>query len=295
MLCINQTITHLNRNVETALGVSTDSYSQQTSTSTIGGMVQGKADVPQLSTQQLDIMLTSHRSIAPGLCLRSPNLHRAISRTDISYADDTDGLVSVDTTEHTSATAVVELLRQNAQSWSALADICGGLIALHKCNWHLMAWEMTSGHLSLLCDPHTPLIMRDCHGTPSTIQFLPPHLPNVGLGFRLCLTGDQRPHFTFLYDSIAKLCCSISNAHLTEHEMTLVLRQRLIPKLSYALHGSTFSESHCNRLSTLLRSLLPCLRLNRHFPSAVLYGPIDYGGMEFPETYTLQDQVQFDY
>ena len=45
----------------------------------------------------------------------------------------------------------------------------------------------------------------------------------------------------------------------------------------------------------LWTSFLPGLRLNRNFPSAVLYGPVDYGGLEFPELYTLQDQVQFDY
>jgi hypothetical protein len=37
------------------------------------------------------------------------------------------------------------------------------------------------------------------------------------------------------------------------------------------------------------------MRFNRNFPSAVLYGPMEYGGMEFPETGTLQDQVQLDY
>ena len=40
---------------------------------------------------------------------------------------------------------------------------------------------------------------------------------------------------------------------------------------------------------------LPLLRLNRRFPSAVLYGPKQYGGLEFPEMRTLQDQLQLDY
>ena len=37
------------------------------------------------------------------------------------------------------------------------------------------------------------------------------------------------------------------------------------------------------------------IRLNQNFPSAVLYGPLDYGGLEFVEAYTLQDQVQLEY
>ena len=37
------------------------------------------------------------------------------------------------------------------------------------------------------------------------------------------------------------------------------------------------------------------MRLNWHYPNALLYGPLEYGGMEMMETYTLQDQVQLSY
>ena len=37
------------------------------------------------------------------------------------------------------------------------------------------------------------------------------------------------------------------------------------------------------------------MRFNRHLPAAVLYGPASMGGMEFPETYTMQDQAQIPY
>lgn len=296
MNCLNRTISKLSRNVETALGISDTTYSQATSLSRLGGMVQGKADVPQFSTQQMDVMLKAHQRLAPGLQIVSPSLRRSIQRTSLSYADDTDGLISEDTSPTTSISAVVEQLRQNAQGWSDLADICGGLIALHKCNWHLMAWEISSGHLTLAQTSPTPLLMADCHGSVSTIQFLSPNQPNIGLGFHLCPNGDQTPHFNSLLDSVRRICCSAASAHLDEHETRILLRQRLIPKITYALHGSSFSEKQCNMVNSVIRmSFLPGLRLNRHFPSAILYGPLDFGGMEFPEIYTLQDQVQLDY
>ena len=296
MECIGKTIHLLERNVETALGVSQAYYSQATSTSRIGGMVQGKADVPQLSTQQMDIMLKTHRQLAPGLLLRSPTLQRSINRSSISYADDTDGQVSADTTDSLCITDVVENLRRNAQTWSTIADICGGLIALHKCNWHLLTWEMKSGHLSLRRSTNESLVMTDCHGSPSAIPFLHPDQPNVGLGFHICPSGSQLPQYSHTYAGVLKLCHSVASAHLAESEMHLLLRQRLLPKLSYALHGSSFTAVQCSRLNSILRStFLPGMRLNRHFPAAVLYGPMDYGGLVFPEVSTLQDQVQLDY
>ena len=136
----------------------------------------------------------------------------------------------------------------------------------------------------------------DCHGSPSAIPFLCPDQPNVGLGFYLCSSGNQLPQYTHTYAGILQLCLSVASAHLTEAEMRLLLRQRLLPKLSYALHGSSFTDKQCLRLNTVIRNtFLPGLRLNRHFPAAVLYGPLDYGGMEFPEVSTLQDQVQINY
>jgi hypothetical protein len=37
------------------------------------------------------------------------------------------------------------------------------------------------------------------------------------------------------------------------------------------------------------------MRFNRHLPGAVLYGPMSMGGMEFPETHTLQNQTQIPF
>ncbi len=57
MMSIGATIAVLKRNIETFMGLLEGSYQQVEGERRIGGMVQGKADVPQLSTQQCDIML----------------------------------------------------------------------------------------------------------------------------------------------------------------------------------------------------------------------------------------------
>ena len=37
------------------------------------------------------------------------------------------------------------------------------------------------------------------------------------------------------------------------------------------------------------------MRMNRNMPNAVVFGPLEYGGMEYPEAYCLQDQTQLPY
>ena len=90
MLSIGKTICHLQRNVETLLGVSDKSYRQLENAPEIGGMVQGKADVPQLSTQQSDAMLKAHKKLTMGLYLPNPPDTRAILHHSIGFADNTD-------------------------------------------------------------------------------------------------------------------------------------------------------------------------------------------------------------
>ncbi len=296
MFCINRTIDRLRRRVETRLGVSASSYGNTPDCTPLGGMVQGKADVPQWSTQQSDALLKAHCSLATGLNIKSPSLCRQISHHSISYADDTDGQTSCPPATMSPVRTVVSTLQHSAQVWNKLVQICGGLIALHKYNWTLIAWEYLRGKHSLLTSTSERLVMEDSHGTLSVIDFLPPDQPNVGLGYRICPNGSQTPHFSATLDSLRKICQIVVTAHLTEAETRQLLWQRLLPKMTYALHVSSFTRSQCNKLNTSIRrTIIPRLRLNRHFPTAVLYGPLEFGGLEIPEMYTLQDQVQLHY
>jgi hypothetical protein len=241
-------------------------------------------------------MLRAHKSRCHGVSILSPGMHRAITHHSIAYADDTDGQVSSDTTENFSITKLVRKLQHSGQTWSNLTSICGGLIAHHKCFWQLLAWETVRGHLQPRTDIKDELILHDGKGAYTRIDYIGPDKPNVGLGFHICPTGNQQPHFEVTLGKITNLCRAAAAAYLTEAEANQLIKQRLEPKLAYALHGTSFSRKQCRQINTVIRkTFLPMLRFNRNFPSAVLYGPMEYGGMEFIEAYTLQDQMQLDY
>jgi hypothetical protein len=296
MTSIGSTIALLQRNVETSLGISKGSYKQEPNEPRLGGMVQGKADVPQLSTQQSDIMLKAHKSLSYGVDIISPGLHRSMQHHSIAFADDTDGQVSSEMSDKVSIPRIVRRLQHSGQTWNDITKICGGLIAHHKCFWQLLAWENIKGHLLPAAATTEQLLLYDGKGAYAEIQYLPADEPNIGLGFSICPTGNQLPHLESTTTKIRELCVAATGAHLTEGETQQLLLQRLVPKLSYALHGTSFTRKQCGHINSIIRrTILPRLRLNRNFPSAVLYGPMEYGGLEFPEAYTLQDQVQLDY
>ena len=51
-------------------------------------------------------------------------------------------------------------------------------------------------------------------------------------------------------------------------------------------------KQYNNIITKIRQSIFPLMRLNQNMPGAVVYGPEEYGGMELPKIYTLQDQLQ---
>lgn len=179
------------------MGLSSDTYSQQEDEPNIGGMVQGKADVPQFSTQQSDILLRAHQSLTTGLTLFNPNGNRKISHHIVSFADDTDQHTNIHSSIPSAIPQVVENLQHSAQTWNDIIAIPGGLLAYHKCNWQLIAWKQENGYMTLITDQDHQHILqiKDGKGAAAIIDYLPLDKPNIGLGFWLCPNGLQTPHF----------------------------------------------------------------------------------------------------
>ena len=160
MKSIGATIAALKRNVETFMGMSEGTYQQEEGEPKLGGMVQGKADVPQLSTQQSDVMLRAHKSRCHGVTITSPGMNRAITHHSIAYADDTDGQVSSDTTESTLIPKIVRKLQHSGQTWSNLTSICGGLIAHHNGNYWLGTRAINLDHERTLRKSSSSMMAR---------------------------------------------------------------------------------------------------------------------------------------
>jgi hypothetical protein len=87
---------------------------------------------------------------------------------------------------------------------------------------------------------------------------------------------------------------SVKLAHspLSREGALLSYKLYLIPRLSYPLPALTLSEDFCATLQspTLMAvvAVLPKLHLNRHIARAIVFGPIQYGGLFLPHLYSLR-------
>jgi len=287
---------NMKRRVKTCLGITEGTYHQIDGEPTLDGEIQGTADTPLLFSMLSNVAIQAHKSYTPGLTLESPTLKRKIHHHNIAYVDDADGHVSADYNSTNPTEEATTKMNLSAQGWNDVNNLTGGSLAYHKTKWQMIAWEEVGSIKKLVRTTTQQLRIKDWTGAPTTINYGPTDEPNIGLGFHLCPNGDQSHQFNHTHNAIQNLCKNVTIANLSEREALQTVTQRLVPKLHYPLHLTSFTRKQTDKINTQVRrTFLPPMRFNRHLPAAVLYGPMSMGGMEFPEAYTMQDQAQIPY
>ena len=289
-------VKQLKRHVRTGLGVSEEYYSEEAGDFTLQGEVQGKADNPALFTACSSGILHTHSKLAPGLELQSCTGKRAMRRHNVSYVDDNDGNVSSTYNKERPLDDLICKMKLSSKVWNETVRYTGQSLAYHKCRWQVLAWEMVRGELKLILAVDDVILLEDHKGATSVITFLPPDQPNKGLGYHICPDGNQKQEFDVVMNKLRRISSSTAHAFLTPSETKQLLYQRLMPAIDYVLHATSFSKRQCKQMDTNIRkNIYPHMRFNRHTPAAVMQAPWDQGGMNMPDTYVRQTQLQTEY
>jgi hypothetical protein len=282
--------------VKSGLGITEGTYYQRAGEPTLDGKIQGTADTPLLYSMLSSVAIKAHKSFTPGLSLESPTMKRVIRHHNIVYVDNANGRVSADTTSQDPTSEAVTRMHTSAQGWNDVNNLTSGSLAYHKTKWQMVSWEIINGTKKLRETTPHQLTINDWTGAPTTMTYRKISEPNIGLGFHLCPNGDQTHQYNRRHNAIKTLCINVSLANLTKREARQTITQRLVPKLSYPLHLTSHTQKQLDAInSTIQASFHPLMRFNQHLPSAVLYGPMSMGGMEFPEAHSLQNQTQIPF
>ena len=188
----------------------------------------------------------------------------------MSYVDDNDSHVSAALDSEDQVEELVTKLQLSSNLWNEIVQLGGHALAFHKEHWSMLAYEFIRGEVKLVHATDETILLEDGKGAFSVIDFRPPNQPNGGLGVKFRPDGKQFHQLEDLRQKLATLCGAIASAHLTEKETFQALMQRLIPKLSYPMHGTSFTQAEVNPLNSMIRrTFFPSMRINRNFPSAV--------------------------
>ncbi len=286
----------MKRHVRTGLGVSNETYSEDLGDAQIAGEIQGKADNPALFTACSSGILKTHESLAPGLELHGCFRERLMKRNNVSYVDDNDGNVSADYGSDRPLDELIERMKLSSTIWNEVVRYSGQSLAYHKCAWQALAWQVVRGELKPIMAVDETILLEDHKGAKSMIKFMPPNQPNKGLGFHLCPDGNQKKEYNVVMEKLRKISKSTSLSFLTASETKQLLYQRLMPTLDYVLNLTSFSKKQCKKMDTeVTHNFLPFMHFNRNSPDAVIRGPMEQGGMEMPEMYSRQTELQTEY
>ena len=157
----------------------------------------------------------------------------------------------------------------------------------------MLAWIGVDGRLIPRTQAQTPgyIHLTDKRGIPSKIEYKASDKPNVGLGFSLTPLGLQEPEFAKRLEQAKSCAAAMATARLSVTETWLALVTRIISKITYPFMLTSFTLNQTMKISVIMENVvLPKLGINRKTPKAVVYGPLDLGGMGYPSFHTIQDQ-----
>ena len=193
---------------------------------------------------------------------------------------------------HDSEEDLVDAFRRAAQAWERILFSTGGLLALHKCYWWLLAWDWKDGlpqSREVTKDNHKVKVSNGNDPTLVSIQRLGLHQTNVGLGYRLAPDGNQSEeinHRKSLSDSIA---ARLNNITLTRSEAWVFYNAIYSPKVYYTASLTSFREHDRENITRAgTAAVLSKMGFNRHISRKVAFGPRKYGGIGLIHGYSKQ-------
>ena len=215
-----------------------------------------------------------------------------ILKNNDAYVDDDDGMTSRwDSDLPSSIIKTIRDAQCGAQLWADLLDGSGQSIAFHKSMWQLLGFDPSFFPPRILDQATQSITLRDREGAPSTIKQYCSDQPNPALGCHLAPTGQQLAEFNTKLKQLRQLMSRLSPTNVTITQAYSLLHPRIIPKISFPMALTSFTNEQCRQLNTALDpTMLNKLHINQHAPKAALYSSFSRGGLNYPSFRIIQAQ-----
>jgi hypothetical protein len=282
--------------LKTSLGISTEFY-ENCQAFPIYGTGQGSGNSPAIWCIISSTLFSCHQDQAYGAYFCSPDEKMSVSLSMIGFVDDSTGQVnSFRDTHQPTPEFLREIMRHDAQLWSDLLWVSGGLLELSKCSFHQV-------HFDFLPDG-TPMMRAGIYGDPLlvhdalldtkvTIPAKSVHSPHKTLGHHKAPAGANSTQRIVLHrnsDIYAKL---VATSPLDRTDSWFFYTAIYLTSMGYVLPNCFFPETVLKKLqNSALRAFLAKCGYNRNTHRCIVFAPIRYGGGGFISLYLLQGEGQ---
>mmetsp|Transcript_30358 Transcript_30358/g.72755 ORF Transcript_30358/g.72755 Transcript_30358/m.72755 type:complete len:2117 (+) Transcript_30358:2729-9079(+) len=281
--------------LKTALGISEKDYSHS-DLKPIYGTGQGSTNSPMIWTLVSSVLFDVHTELAYGAEFVSPDGKIRIRTTIVGFVDDANGTVTDFLNDDQSDVATLVLRAQHdAQLWSDLLWMSGGLLELPKCSYHLLYYKFNSeGRPYPHQDLDHPITLQHAHGGPPVnISQMRNQCAHKTLGHYKAPDDKGSAQFAQLSGAVNTMTRRIQGYPLRRTDARIYYNQVLAPKFQYFLPQCYFSEAKlerpCNKLHHACAS---ACGFASSMPKEIRYGPYALGGAGFIPLYVRQGSGQ---
>jgi hypothetical protein len=282
--------------LKTSLGIS-DEFYENCQAFPIYGTGQGSGNSPAIWCIISSTLFECHQEQAYGAYFCTPDKRMSVSLSMIGFVDDSTGQVnSFCTPAQPTPEDLRDIMKHDAQLWSDLLWVSGGLLELGKCSFHQIHFDFEPDG--------TPTMRGGIYGEPLQVHdsFLDTEVtipaksvftPHKTLGHHKAPAGNNHTQRLVLRrnsDIYAKL---VATSPLNRTDSWFFYTSIYLPSMGYVLPTCFFPESVLQHVSnSALRAFLAKCGYNRNTQRTIVYAPIRFGGCGFISLYLLQGEGQ---
>lgn len=251
---------------------------------------QGKTSSPPSWAIYTITLLKALKHFNPGATIVDVTGGNDVSRVANMFVDDCDMWTAI--SEQAAEEEPIKTLTRAAQAWERLLFASGGLLALQKCYWWMIAWEWEKGLLVAQppsADRHQLRLTAGGDDAATPIKRLSLDNSNVGLGFRLAPSGNQCQeirHRTALSDSIAM---RLTSSALTLNEAWTFYNAIYMPKIFYPSKVTTFAQGEWEGVTRkFTHTIIRHMGFNCYMARKIVFGPRQLGGLGIDTGFSRQ-------
>ena len=274
----------MERHVKTKHGISKESI-KTTKNQPLLGIGQGNGGGPAIWLAHLTVMFTALSSICKGFTTRCVNGKKKLCTVGTGYVDDVTLLVTTKYSEEQTETQVKKRIKRMAKTWEKILHTTGGKLELSKCFWIPITWGWKKGRLKMRNKGRHPTelkIKESESGNKVRIKRISPIVAEKRLGVQYSLDGKWKEEYKHWKRYSKNFADQISKARLDRINGYHAYSTLWCSKFRYSCPVLGWNESQLSKVQkTIIGKSLSAAGYNSKMPRAVVFGPSQYGGMEW--------------
>ena len=290
--CMVESIQNMNHHIKTSQGVSKVTLSKRNTLVPYQGILQGNGAAPTtwviISTPLLNML----RVAGNGAKFESPLSHENTHIVGFAFVDDTD-LVSFDmTNEDVDWNTVGQSMQEAIDWWEGGLKSTGGAIVPEKSWVYSIDFNFDNHGNAEYKHPEdiqSRFTVLDKDGARVDLNSVPCSQGKETLGVVLAPDGNSEDGYKMLMKKAKQWTAHMKAGHLVPSLTWMATTTTIMKGLEYPLPAMTLTEKQCAKIMTIIKQgLLPKAQISKGIPDAVLYGPIEAGGMGLNHLYHTQ-------